>query len=102
MVETGDWAIPDLVQYFISIQHMLQPPDVERLQLTPVFSEEATTKQDENEDGIPKNVPRLKASDLYEPSNVFRDLGLPIINWQNKDGTHEWRRDSKEGIPNTA
>ena len=102
MIETGDWAIPDLVQYFISVQHMLQPIEIEKLQLAPAFLEEAITKQDKDGDGILKNFPRLKASDLYEPLDVFRDLGLPIIEWKSKDGIHEWWPNSKEGILNTV
>ena len=95
MIETGDWAIPDLIEYLVSVRHTLQPTEIERLQLAPAFPEETTA-------GSPKNVPKLKASDLYEPLDVFRDLGLPIIDWRSKDGTHKWRIGSEAGTTGTV
>ena len=97
MVETGNWTIPYLIRYLVSIQHTLQPVEIEQLRDNPVFPEEATTEQNENEGCAPKEVSRFKASDLYEPLDTFRNLGLPIINWRGKDGGHEWESDSKEG-----
>jgi len=99
MIETGDWTIPDLIEYFVSVQHTLQPIEIERLQLTPAFPQEATIEQDKDGNGTPKKGPKLKASDLYEPLDVFKDLGLPIIDWRSKDGTHKWRPNSEEGTP---
>ena len=102
LVETGDWTIPDLVKYLISVQPPLQLADVERIRFAPVFPEEATTSHNGNEDDTPKKVPKAKASNLYEPLDVFRSLGLPIIDWRGKDHKHEWRSDSEEGTPNTV
>ena len=99
MIKTGDWTIPDLIRYLVSVQSTLQPIEIERLQLTPAFPEEPTVGQDKDGDGTPKKVPKFKASDLYEPLDVFRNLGLPIIDWQGKDGKHKWRSNSEEGMP---
>jgi len=86
MIETGKWTIQELLKYLLSVQSTLQPTEIEILQLTPAFFEELTVEQNRNEDDTLKEVPRLKASDLYEPLDVLRSLGLPIIDWQGKDG----------------
>ena len=101
MIETGDWAIPDLINYLVSVQNTLETAEFEQLRDNPVFPEEATTKQN-IEDGTPKKVQKLKASDLYEPLDVFRSIGLPIIDWRGKDDRHKWRPNSKEGTCNTV
>ena len=100
MIKTGDWTIPDLIKYLVSVQSTLQAIEIERLRLTPAFPEEAAVEQTKNEDGTPKKVPKFKASDLYEPLDVFRSLGLPIIDWRDKDGKNKWRSTSGEGTPN--
>ena len=102
MIKTGDWTIPDLIRYLVSVRPTLQSNDIENLRRTPAFSEEATAEQNRNEGGSPKTVPKLKASDLYEPLDVFRNLGLPIIDWRGEDDKHKWRSNSEEGIPDTV
>ena len=97
MVETGNWTVPDLINYLVSIHSKLKPVEFEQLRDNPAFPEEATA--DGNEDGTPKKNRKLKASDLYEPLDVFRTLGLPIIDWRGKGGKHEWKSDSKGGTP---
>ena len=100
MIETGSWAVPRLISYLVSIQSTLLPPEIETLQKNPAFPKEATVEQNKNEGSTLKKIPKLKPSDLYEPLDVFRDLGLPIIDWRGKDYKNEWRSDSKEGVPN--
>ena len=97
MIETGGWTIPDLIEYLASVLRTLQPTEIRRLRRIPAFLKEATT---EHSGG--KKVPKFKAGDLYEPLDTFRDLGLPIIDWQGKDGQREWDPDSKEGTPSTV
>ena len=98
MVETGEWITPpDLIKYLVSVQSTLQKIEIEGLRLTPAFPEEVITEQNQNQDRTPMKVPRLKASELYEPLDVFRSLGLPIIDWRGKDGKHKWRSSSEEG-----
>lgn len=100
MIKTGDWMIPDLIKYLVSVQSTLQPIEIDRLRLTPAFPEEITTEQTKDDDGTAKKAPKFKASDLYEPLDVFRSLGLPIIDWRGKDGKHKWRSNSEEGTSN--
>jgi len=94
------WTTPDLVKYLISVRPA--PREIENLRQAPAFAQEETAGRRTNEDGTPKEVPRFKASDLYVPSDVFRSLGLPIIDWCGEDGKHEWKPDSEEGIPDTV
>ena len=96
MIETGDWTTPDLIKYLVSVQPPLQSTEIERLRLAPAFIKD---ERNGNGSGALKKVPRLKASDLYEPLDVFRRLGLPIIDWWRKDGSHEWNPDNEEGTP---
>ena len=103
MIKTGDWTIPDLVKYLVSVQSTLQTIEIERLRLTPAFPEEGTAEQfrnEKNEASTPKKVPKFRASELYEPLEVFRSLGLPIIDWRGKDGKNKWRTNSEEGKSN--
>ena len=98
MVKTGDWITPpDLIKYLVSVQSTLQPIEIERLRLTPAFPEEVTAEQNQNQGSTLVKVPRFKASDLYEPLDVFRSFGLPIIDWRGKDGKCKWRASSEEG-----
>ena len=99
MVETGNWTVPDLINYLVSIHSKLKPVEFERLRDNPAFPEEATAEGNGNEDGTPKEIRKLKASDLYEPLDVFRALGLPTIEWRGRGGKHEWRPESKGGTP---
>jgi hypothetical protein len=43
--------------------------------------------------GASRKVQRYKAKDLYEPNDVFRELGLPIIDW----GDNQWDPKSNNG-----
>ena len=54
-----------------------------------------------NEDGTPKKVIRFKVSDLYEPLDTFRSLGLPTIDWKVEEGRHKWGSNSREGTLDT-
>lgn len=88
MIKTGDWTIAELVKYLVAVQSTLTPTETDRLRATAAFTKEEA----ENTTDIKKA--RYKASDLYEPSDAFRQLGLPIIAW----GQHpKWRTNSEEG-----
>lgn len=91
MIKTGDWTIADLIKYLVAVQTTLTPTELERLMMTSAFPRER--REDEK---LPENgkSPRHKASDLYEPLDVLRELKLPVIDW----GTHpKWRNNSEEG-----
>jgi len=93
MVKTGDWTPFDLVKYLVSIQATLSPPEFERLQHTAAFPKEGAGKE-QSVTGAVRKVQRYKAMDLYEPIDVFRELGLPVIDWGVDKG---WRPSSDEG-----
>jgi Protein of unknown function (DUF3684) len=89
VVKTGDWTIADLVKYLVSVQSTLTPMEIDRLQMTPAFFKERSET-----DVNPDKPSRHRASDLYEPLEIFRELGLPVIDW----GTQRtWKGASDEG-----
>ena len=92
------WTVPDLIKDFVSAQSTLHPTEIGRFRLARAFPEEKTAKQNRRE-GRTLNIPRFNASDLYEPLDVFRNLGLPIIDWRGKDGKHRWNPNTKGGTP---
>ena len=92
MIATGDWTTFDLVKYLVSVQSTLTVPEMGRLSGTSAFPKEGAGKEQSAAGTSPK-VQRYRARDLYEPIDIFRELGLPIIDW----GTNQWRPESYEG-----
>jgi len=91
VVKTGDWTICDLIKYLASVQSTLTPEEFERLQMTAAFPKE---RSETDGDSGQNKVSRCRASDLYEPLEIFRELGLPVIDW----GTQQkWKGTSEEG-----
>jgi hypothetical protein len=80
MVETGDWTTYDLVNYLVSIQPTLTSQEFEHLGLIPAFPKE-NARMEQLPSGISRKVQRYKAEDLYQPIDIFRELGLPTIDW---------------------
>ena len=88
MIKTGDWTIAELIKYLVAVQSTLAPVELERLRMTSAFPR-ALREGPEN-----GKSPRHRASDLYEPLDMFKELRLPVIDW----GTHpKWRSNSEEG-----
>ena len=93
MIKTGDWTIADLAKYLASIRSNLTTEEMKRLENTSVFQKESSpVNSDQSDQPVPAQ--RFKASQLYEPQDIFRDLGLPIIDWGTKT---RWRSASEEG-----
>ena len=90
---TGDWTTFDLVKYLVFIQSTLAVPEVRLLSQTPAFPKEGVGKE-QSVPGISPKIRRYRAKDLYEPIDIFRELGLPIIDWGSND---VWRPESDEG-----
>ncbi|KAH9946348.1 uncharacterized protein BXZ73DRAFT_86493 [Epithele typhae] len=90
MIKTGDWTIADLIKYLVDVQMTLTATELERLEMTSAFPRELREGEKLPENGKPF---RQKASDLYEPLDVFRELKLPIIDWGK---TQKWRSNSPE------
>ena len=84
MIKTNEWTISDLVKHLAA--RNLQPDEIARLQRTAAFPQE-------DHSAASKSQKRL-ASDLYEPLDIFRQLGLPVLDWGTKS---KWRSSSAEG-----
>jgi hypothetical protein len=93
MIETGDWTTFDLVKYLVSVRSTLTVPEMGHLSETPAFPKEGAEKG-QSAAGTSPNVQRNRANDLYEPIDIFRELGLPIIDW---GANNQWRPNSDEG-----
>ena len=88
MIGTGYSTTFDFVKYLASIRSTLTPQEVRRLREIPAFLKEVAGKEQ------PAAGIRHKARDLYEPLEIFREFGLPIIDW---GADNEWRALSDEG-----
>jgi Protein of unknown function (DUF3684) len=93
MIATGDWMTFDLVKYLVSVRSTLTDPEMGRLSETPAFPKEGRGKQQLVAGKSPK-VKQYRAKDLYEPIDIFRELGLPIIDWGINN---QWSPESDEG-----
>lgn len=102
MIKTGRWTNQELIKYLLSARITLLQTEIDKLRAYPAFSEEAAVREDRNEDCTSNEVPRVKASDLYEPLDVFKLLGLPIIDWLGKDNKPRWKHNSEEGMLSTV
>ncbi|KZS96620.1 hypothetical protein SISNIDRAFT_450322, partial [Sistotremastrum niveocremeum HHB9708] len=89
MFQTGDWSTVDLVKYLASIHSTLSELEVEKLRQTSAFlAEGGPITRD------PKaKRQRMKASELYEPVDAMRELGLPVLEWGTQP---KWRSGSDE------
>ncbi len=90
MLKAGDWSIVDLIKYLVAVQSTLSSEELDRLRLTPAFPKE-NGNADATSDKTRKT--RSRAEHLYEPLDVFKELGLPVIDW----GSKKWRGSSEEG-----
>ncbi|KAG6891738.1 hypothetical protein C0992_006158 [Termitomyces sp. T32_za158] len=88
MIKTNEWTVADLAKYLVSIQSALSPEEWARLKMTAAFFKEETLKGDTGQ-----NATRYQAQKLYEPVDVFRNLGLPVIDWGKQT---KWRSSSDE------
>ncbi|TCD69784.1 hypothetical protein EIP91_006320 [Steccherinum ochraceum] len=87
LIKTGNWTSAELLKYLVAVQSTLTATEMERLRMTAAFPRESGEAVDRTK------VPRCKASDLYEPSDTFRQLGLPVLDW---GGRSKWRPSSDE------
>lgn len=90
MIKTNEWTIADLTKYLTSVKATLTAEEMARLRVTAAFPIEALT----NNSG--SALKRCQAKELYEPLDIFRQLGLPVIDWGTRT---KWRGSSEEGIP---
>ena len=92
MIKTGDWSTSELVKYLVAVQSTLSTEESRRLKLTAAFPKESKASG-----GAPETqkISRFMASDLYEPTDTLRNLGLPILDWGSRS---KWRSSSDEGL----
>ncbi|KAF5386054.1 hypothetical protein D9615_002424 [Tricholomella constricta] len=88
MIKTNEWTVADLAKYLVSVQSTLSPEEWARLKMTAAFSKEENMKGDANQ-----KPTRYQAQQLYEPVDVFRQLGLPVMDWGKQ---LKWRSSSDE------
>ncbi|KAH8981254.1 hypothetical protein EDB83DRAFT_1390074 [Lactarius deliciosus] len=94
MIRTGDWTIPEFVKYLVSIQSDLTLRMLNDLRGMTAFPKEGTDKEPSAPTTSSEvQLQRHRIMDLYEPVDIFRELGLPIIDW-GVDNT--WERTSDE------
>jgi hypothetical protein len=89
MIKTGDWTIADLVKYLVAVRSTLNDEEIQRLRMTPAFSAENVAPPA----GTTQKAGRLRAMDMYEPIDIFRQLKLPVIDW----GSNKWSAKTDEG-----
>lgn len=77
------WSHLELVRYLTSVWNDIPRDDITKLRNTPICKAETSNPQSQQN--------RYKVSELYEPDDQLRKLGLPILYWPN------WRAGSPEG-----
>lgn len=90
MIKTNEWTVADLAKYLVSIQSTLSSEEWVRLKMTAAFFKEENFKGDTGQ-----KATRYQAQQLYEPLDVFRNLGLPVMDWGKQI---KWRSSSDEGL----
>ncbi|KAG6878540.1 hypothetical protein C0993_004438 [Termitomyces sp. T159_Od127] len=88
MIKTNEWTVADLAKYLVSIQSTLSSEEWARLKMTAAFFQEGNLEGDTDQ-----NAKRYQAQQLYEPVDVFRSLGLPVLDWGKQT---KWRSSSDE------
>ncbi|KAJ7727670.1 hypothetical protein DFH07DRAFT_930749 [Mycena maculata] len=83
MIKTREWSLFELTKYLVDVKAELTQTEWSKLQMTAAFSKEGETDQKRKQ---------YFAKQLYEPVDVFRQLGLPVIHW----GKHKWRASSDQ------
>jgi Protein of unknown function (DUF3684) len=103
MYRTGDWSVVELVKYLASIRKELTPDEMARLSQTRAFLAEVAPPTygaeknpiDSKQSSASTNQVRNLASELYEPTDSNRALGLPVLEWRSQQ---RWRNNSSEGM----
>ncbi|GAA5832862.1 hypothetical protein JCM11251_000508 [Rhodosporidiobolus azoricus] len=98
LLGAGDWSHQQLVKYLVSVKDTLSPTERDRLRKTAFLPKEGEAKVEQpvGVDGVkpkPRTV-RYRASELYEPTEALRELGLPVVDWT--EATAKWRAGSEE------
>lgn len=84
MVTTGKWSVPDLIEYFVKVESSLTQDEWQYIEQMHAFFAEPASDND-----------RFIASDLHEPLDALRKLGVPVLKW---DPPMTWRSQSDYGM----
>ncbi|KAL8283592.1 hypothetical protein RQP46_005387 [Phenoliferia psychrophenolica] len=94
----GEWSIFEITRYLVGVKDTLSAVELERLRQTQWLPKEGEARipQPKGPDGVtPKpKVVRYSASNLFEPTETFRALGLPVLDWTS--APQKWRPGSEE------
>ncbi|KAF2168071.1 hypothetical protein M409DRAFT_65608 [Zasmidium cellare ATCC 36951] len=71
----GKWSHVDLIKYLVSVKDDIPTEDVKRLRQTPMCPAETQSGDQINKGKL------YRLSDLYEPDDAIRRLGLPVLQW---------------------
>ncbi|KAF9264248.1 hypothetical protein L218DRAFT_958669 [Marasmius fiardii PR-910] len=82
MVKTKEWTAAELMKYLVSVRDTLSKDETDSLKGSIAFTAEG---------GDPNQ--RYRARQLYEPLDIFRQLGLPVLDWGKQA---KWRSSSAE------
>ncbi|GAA5977366.1 hypothetical protein JCM5350_002442 [Sporobolomyces pararoseus] len=98
LLGAGDWNHVQLVKYLVSVRDTLSGTELDRLRKTSWLPREGEGKVEgtegpNGEKSRPRTI-RYRAGELYEPTDTFRDLGLPVVDWTTS--TTKWRSNSDE------
>ena len=91
MLDTGNWSISDFINYLVRLSPPLTTEQISTLKSSKYFSMEYS------QNNVGDNF-RYCADELYPPAEIFRQLQLPLIDWDKKS---EWMDDSHEGKDDT-
>lgn len=87
MGTADEWPATELVKYLASAEG-ITPEEITRLWDIAAFPKEVTLEEDAS-----TNRPKYKARQLYPPTEEFRRMELPILDW----GQQNWWHEMKEG-----
>jgi hypothetical protein len=85
-VEEGKWSHVDLIKYLVSVREDIPQEDLKRLRQTPICPAESTSTDQAVKGKL------YRPSDLFEPDEAIRKLGLPILQWPG-----QYRANTPEG-----
>lgn len=73
--EESKWSHVDLIKYLVSVKEDIPTDDVKRLRNTPICTAEGKSADDASKGKL------YRVSELYEPTESVRKLGLPALYW---------------------
>jgi hypothetical protein len=76
------WSFVDLIRYLVSVKDDIPAQDIARLRVAAICPVETTTSGNSEIDNPP-----VAFHQVYEPKEVLRKLGLPLLSWPERYNT---------------